>query len=219
MNTLRLFTGVLFVFFIFSYALSQQTGPAVPVQPNSNYNYTEAFGPGFYTKNGIHIRSAGGQRGHAYWQNRADYKLDIRLDEKNNEISGTEILTYTNNSPDKMSFIWMQLDQNLFKEDSRGHAMVPPSGSRSGAHGQKFDAGYKIKSVRILENSGTGIVEKDPEYIVEGTRMQIHLPSELAALGGKLQLKIEYSFISPEYGSDRMGILETKNGKIFSVAQ
>src|SRR5690606_27029211 len=103
--------------------------------------------------------------------------------------------------------------------DSRGHAMVPPSGSRSGAHGQKFDAGYKIKSVRILENSGTGIVEKDPEYIVEGTRMQIHLPSELAALGGKLQLKIEYSFISPEYGSDRMGILETKNGKIFSVAQ
>src|SRR5690606_9970439 len=135
-------------------------------QPNSNYNYTEAFGPGFYTKNGNDIRSAGGQPGHAYWQNRADYKLDIRLDEVENEISGTMILNYTNNSPDKMSFIWMQLDQNLFKEDSRGHALISPSGSRSGSHGQKFDAGYKIRSVKILESSGGKIFEKDVEYLI-----------------------------------------------------
>ena len=88
-------------------------------QVGGNYNYHETFGPLFYTKNGNEFRSAGGQPGPKYWQNRADYKLDVRLNEQSNEISGTVLLTYTNNSPDKLPFIWMQLDQNLFKEDSR----------------------------------------------------------------------------------------------------
>ncbi|MES3018954.1 MAG: M1 family metallopeptidase [Bacteroidota bacterium] len=205
-----------------SNAFSQQTGAAgqlVPAQPTTNYDYHDTFGPIFYTKNGNDIRSASGQPGPKYWQNRADYKLSVKLNEQTNEISGTEIINYTNNSPDKMSFVWMQLDQNLFKEDSRGQALIPPGGSRSGARGQKFDAGYKIKSVKIIETENGKTTEKDPEYFVEGTRMQIYLPSELAATGGKMQIKIEYSFISPQYGSDRMGILNTKNGKIFSVAQ
>ncbi|MHB1179889.1 MAG: M1 family metallopeptidase [Daejeonella sp.] len=193
---------------------------SAPIQPStSKYDYHDTFGPIFYTKNGNDFRSAGGQPGSKYWQNRADYKLSVRLNEQSNELTGTEILTYTNNSPDKMSFIWMQLDQNLFKEDSRGQALIPPSGSRSGARGQKFDAGYKIKSIKILENEGRKMVERDPEYLIDDTRMQIFLPSELSAAGGKLQVKIEYTFVSPEYGSDRMGILNTKNGKIFSVAQ
>lgn len=113
----------------------------------------------------------------------------------------------------------MQLDQNLFKEDSRGQAIIPPTGSRNGARGQKFDAGYKIKSVKLLSAEKGKTLEKDAEYLIDDTRMQIYLPSELSAEGGQLRLKIEYSFISPEYGSDRMGILNTKNGKIFSVAQ
>ena len=222
MGRLKIFTLTLIFFSVVSEAISQQTvatGQSLPAQPATNYDYHDAFGPIFYTKNGNDIRSAGGQPGPKYWQNRADYKLSVRLDEQTNEISGTEILTYTNNSPDQMSFIWMQLDQNLFKEDSRGNALIPPAGSRSGSRGQKFDAGYKIKSIKIMETQGGKVVEKDPEYLIEGTRMQIYLPSELAASGGKLQLKIEYSFISPQYGSDRMGILDTKNGKIFSVAQ
>lgn len=193
--------------------------PLSDQSPLSKYDYHDTFGPIFYTKNGNDFRSAGGQPGPKYWQNRADYKLSVRLNDQTNELSGTEILTYTNNSPDKMSFIWMQLDQNLFREDSRGKAIIPPSGSRSGARGQTFDAGYKIKSVKILETENGRIVEKAPEYFIEDTRMQIYLPSELASSGGKLQVKIEYSFISPQYGSDRMGILDTKNGKIFSVAQ
>ncbi|MGB4398318.1 MAG: M1 family metallopeptidase [Daejeonella sp.] len=222
MGRLKIFTLALILFSAVYDAISQQTtttGQNLPAQPASKYDYHDAFGPIFYTKNGNDVRSASGQPGPKYWQNRADYKLSIRLNPQTNEISGTEILTYTNNSPDKMSFIWMQLDQNLFKEDSRGHALVPPGGSRSGSHGQKFDAGYKIKSIRIIETLSGKSVEKDPEYFIEGTRMQIYLPSELAASGGKLQLKIEYSFVSPQYGSDRMGILDTKNGKIFSVAQ
>ena len=222
MGRLKFLTLALILFSAVSDTVSQETattGQNLPAQSASKYDYHDAFGPVFYTKNGNDVRSASGKPGAKYWQNRADYNLSIRLNPQTNEISGTEILTYTNNSPDKMSFIWMQLDQNLFKEDSRGHALIPPTGSRSGSHGQKFDAGYKIKSIKIIETLSGKTVEKDPEYFIEGTRMQIYLPFELAASGGKLQLKIEYSFVSPQYGSDRMGILDTKNGKIFSVAQ
>ena len=185
----------------------------------NNYNYNDAFSPLFYTKNGNNYRSAGGQPGPSYWQNRADYKLSVRLNDQTNEISGTEIITYTNNSPDKLGFIWMQLDQNLFKSDSRGNAIIPPTGSRNGARGQQFEGGYTIKSVKLISIEKVKTIESSVEFLIEETRMQIYLPSALAAGGGQLKLKIEYSFISPDYGSDRMGILNTKNGKIFSVAQ
>ena len=192
---------------------------AQEAQLSSNYNYHDTFGPIFYTKNGNEFRSAGGQPGPKYWQNRADYKLSVRLNDQTNEISGLTEITYTNNSPDNLPFIWMQLDQNLFKEDSRGNAIIPPGGSRSGSHGQKFDAGYKIKSVKIVSLEKGKVFEKETSYIINDTRMQIYLPKELASGGGQLKLKIDYSFISPDYGSDRMGVMHTGNGKIFSVAQ
>lgn len=213
MNRLKFFQFVIALLCLVNQAYTQQS------VVGGNYNYHDTFGPMFYTKNGDEYRSAGGQPGPKYWQNRADYKLAVRLNEQSNEISGTVVLTYTNNSPDKLPFIWMQLDQNLFKEDSRGHAIIPPGGSRSGARGQKFDGGYKIKSVKILSIEKGKTIEKNAEHFMEDTRMQVYLPNELPSGGGQLRLKIEYSFISPDYGSDRMGILETKNGKIFSVAQ
>ena len=179
----------------------------------NNYNYNDAFSPLFYTKNGNDYRSSGGQPGPSYWQNRADYKLSVRLNDQTNEISGTEIITYTNNSPDKLGFIWMQLDQNLC------NAIIPPTGSRNGAHGQQFDGGYTIKSVKLISVEKGKTIELSVEFLIQDTRMQIYLPSAISAGGGQLKLKIEYSFISPDYGSDRMGILNTKNGKIFSVAQ
>ena len=185
----------------------------------NNYNYNDAFSPLFYTKNGNDYRSSGGQPGPSYWQNRADYKLSVRLNDQTNEISGTEIITYTNNSPDKLGFIWMQLDQNLFKNDSRGNAIIPPTGSRNGARGQQFEGGYTIKSVKLISVEKGKTIELSVEFLIQDTRMQIYLPSAISAGGGQLKLKIEYSFISPDYGSDRMGILNTKNGKIFSVAQ
>ena len=189
-----------------------------PNAPASKYDYRDAFAPFFYTKNGNEYRAASGEPGPKYWQNRADYKLDVKLNEATNEIAGTEILTYTNNSPLKLNFIWMQLDQNLFKKDSRGSAIVPLNGSRNGGGGQEFDAGYKIKSVKIL--SGAKNEKATPvEYIIEDTRMQLFLPKELAANGGSIKIQIEYSFISPQYGSDRMGIYNAKNGKVFTVAQ
>lgn len=185
----------------------------------NNYDYKEAFHTNFYTKNGNEYRSASGQPGPKYWQNRADYKLTVSLNEEANELSGSTTISYTNNSPDKLAFLWLQLDQNLFRKDSRGNAIIPVGGSRNGAHGQEFDGGYKIKSVKLISLVNGKNIESDVKFSVNDTRMQVFLPSELAAIGGKLRLKIDYSFISPEYGSDRMGILNTKNGKIFTVAQ
>ncbi|HVT86247.1 MAG TPA: M1 family metallopeptidase [Chitinophagaceae bacterium] len=186
--------------------------------PKTNYSYTETFAPFFYSKNGNEYRAATGEPGPKYWQNRADYQIAAKLNEETNEITGTEVLTYTNNSPLKMNFIWMQLDQNLFRQDSRGSAIVPIGGSRNGGRGQIFDAGDKIKSVKILSGPNNATVT-DAKYMIDDTRMQIFLPKELNANGGVLKVKIEYSFISPDYGSDRMGILQTKNGKIFTIAQ
>ncbi|MDD5149187.1 MAG: M1 family metallopeptidase [Flavobacterium sp.] len=198
---------------------SQQIPASTANKQISNYDYHAAFAPFFYSKDGTTTRSASGQPGPEYWQNRADYLLTAKLDDAKNEISGTSTITYTNNSPDKMSFVWMYLDQNLFKSDSRGNAVIPISGSRNGAQGQIFDGGDKIKSVKIVTTSKGKTTETDAKYSINDTRMQVFLPQDLKSKGGIVKIKIEYSFISPNEGSDRMGILETKNGKIFTIAQ
>ena len=213
---LNLMAGITLAFLaVTGLARAQQTStlqpPAATQLPVSNYDYHETFGPLFYTKNGNEFRAADGQPGSKYWQNRADYQLAARLNDVTNEITGSEVLTYTNNSPLDLSYLWMNLEQNLFRLDSRGTAIVPLSGSRNWGRGQDFDAGFKIKSVTI---DGTAV-----KFAVSDTRMQLFLPKEVSANGGQVKLKIEYSFIAPNYGSDRMGIQDTKNGKIFQVGQ
>ncbi|MFA6087395.1 M1 family metallopeptidase [Mucilaginibacter sp.] len=200
---------------ISSVSQAQQTPPATA--PVSNYNYHDAFAPLFYTKNGSEFRAADGQQGPKYWQNRADYQLAAKLDDQTNEVTGTEVLTYTNNSPQRLSFLWMQVDQNLFKADSRGTAIIPPSGSRNGGRGLMPDGGYKIKSVKMLGAKGKPAVAL--KFLINDTRMQIFLPQAVTPNGGQIKLNIEYSYIVPEYGSDRTGIQNTKNGKIYTVAQ
>ncbi|MFN9803590.1 MAG: M1 family metallopeptidase [Bacteroidota bacterium] len=182
----------------------------------SNYSYTETFAPFFYSKNGNEFRSASGEPGPRYWQNKVDYMIDVKLNEATNEIKGYEIITYTNNSPQKLPYLWMQLDQNLFRKDSRGSAITPYNGSRNGGRGQGFDAGYKITAVKMLKEKNVMV---DIPFMIEDTRMQLFLPKDLPAGGGKIQFRIDFSFISPDYGSDRMGIQPSKNGKIFTIAQ
>jgi hypothetical protein len=194
-----------------SYAQQQPAAAATPAAPVSQYNYRDAFAPLFYSKNGTEYRAADGQPGPKYWQNRADYQIAASLNDQTNEITGSETLTYTNNSPQKLGFLWLQVDQNLFRADSRGTAIVPLTGSRNWGRGQVFDAGDKIKSVKA-----DGIEVK---YIITDTRMQVLLPKELEANGAKVKIQIEWSFIAPDYGSDRMGVQTTKNGKIFQIAQ
>jgi len=185
----------------------------------SNYNYNNAFGHDFYTKNGTATRSASGKPGHAYWQNSADYKIDVNLNESTKEISGSETITYTNNSPDALDFLWMQLDQNLFKIDSRGKSIVPIRGSRNGDKGQNFDGGYGINTIQLIYKKGRRSTEVNTTYTIVDTRMKVNLPKALEANGGTVGIKIDFSFTSPDYGSDRMGVLETKNGRVFTLAQ
>ncbi|XHR95204.1 M1 family metallopeptidase [Mucilaginibacter sp. UC70_90] len=199
-----------------SISYAQQPAPTPTTPAGSVYDYHETFGPGFYTKNGTEFRAASGEPGYKYWQNRADYQLAAKLNDQTNEITGSEVLTYTNNSPQTLGFMWMQLDQNLFKLDSKGTAIVPPAGSRNWGRGEAFDAGYKIKSVKVAGAKGEYV---DVKFLITDTRMQVFLPKEIAANGGQAKLKIEYSFVSPNYGSDRMGYLQTKNGKVYTIAQ
>ena len=183
----------------------------INAQEASKYDYHEAFKPLFYQNNATETRSASGKPGHNYWQNRADYNLNVTLNDQTNEISGYSEITYTNNSFDSLEFLWLQLDQNLFDKDSRGSALLPMSGSRYGDAGSDFNGGYKIKSVTI---DG-----KPAKYSVVDTRMQIDLAKALKAKGGKAKIKVEYSYTVPNEGADRTGIIDTKNGKIFTIAQ
>ena len=186
-------------------------GINVFAQDVPKYDYQEAFKPFFYQNNGTETRSASGKPGYKYWQNKADYHLVVSLNEQTNEISGFSEISYTNNSFDTLEFLWLQLDQNLFNKDSRGSALTPLNGSRYGDANSKFNGGYQIKSVTIDE--------KPVKYKVIDTRMQIDLVKALKAKGGKAKIKIEYSYTIPEEGADRTGILSTKNGRIYTIAQ
>ncbi|MGM8363132.1 M1 family metallopeptidase [Flavobacterium sp. ARAG 55.4] len=217
MKNIRL--GVIFQIALFLGGSALTAQETTALKQKSNYDYHDAFAPFFYTKNGTATRSASGKPGVAYWQNRADYQLTASLNESTNEITATDIITYTNNSTDEMSFLWLNLDQNLFKEDSRGEAIVPVTGSRNGKQGQIFDGGHKIKSVKIIKIDNKKVKDLEAKYLITDTRMQIFLPETLKSKGGKVEFKIEFSYISPNEGSDRTGVLETKNGKIFTIAQ
>jgi len=185
---------------------------AYPQQPESKYDYQDAFNPFFYLNNGNEYRSASGKPGPKYWQNAVDYKISARLNDQTNEITATVTLEYTNNSPDELEFLWLQLDQNMFSKEGRGRQIVPLTRSRYGNALSEFDGGYHIKSVKL----GSG---RDAEHLINDTRMQVFLPEPLAAKGGKTSLTIEYSYTVPTHGADRTGVLETRNGKIFAIAQ
>src|SRR3954468_24996187 len=94
----------------------------------SKYDAHKAFDPNFYPQTGNDYRSASGEPGPKYWQNRADYSLDCTLDAGKHWVAGTVDITYTNNSPDQLRFLWLQLHQNIYKEESRGSATPPQTG-------------------------------------------------------------------------------------------
>ena len=182
-------------------------------QKISTYDPHTLFSPLFYP-DGSATRGADGSPNTSYWQNRADYQINVSLDESSSQISGSVIITYKNNSPFALPFLWLQLDQNLFAKGSRGQARMPVgSRSRYGNAESVFDGGYKISAVKnITENVNA-------DYLITDTRMQIKLPKALKSGGDIIKIKIDYSFTLPEEGADRCGILKTKNGNIFAVAQ
>lgn len=177
----------------------------------SKFNPYEAFAPGFYTANGDEVRTATGRPGVKYWQNSASYKIDVTFDDVKDHISGTVVITYKNNSPENMPFVWLQMDQNIYDPESRSGAVT--SGGRWG--NRNFKGGYEIGGVSIV---AAGVAQK-VKYEVVDTRMRVDLPQALKPNGGVLQLKVKFAFNIAEYGTDRMGIMKSKNGKIYEIAQ
>jgi Peptidase family M1 domain len=186
---------------------------SVALFAQSNYDHRETFHPQFYPYPGNDFRSASGEPGPRYWQNRADYAIQCELDTATHTLTGDVVITYTNNSPDALRFIWLQLDQNIYKKDSRASATTTETGGRWANGG--FTNGYEISNLQI---ESAGIYTPATNTVTNDTRMQVWLKNPLAK-GASVRLKMNYKFIIPEYGTDRMGRLNTEKGMIYEVAQ
>ena len=183
------------------------------VAAQSVYNHREAFHPIFYPYPGNEYRSASGAPGPKYWQNSADYVIDAALDPGKHIVTGKVKIHYTNNSPDDLRFIWLQLDQNIYRKDSRGTATTTTLGGRWA--NTEYTDGQVIKSIELINN---GIASPVTDTILSDTRMQIPLSQPLKN-GSAVDIFIQYQFTIPEYGTDRMGRLKQKAGWIYEVAQ
>lgn len=208
MNFRKVFLSISFT--VAAFTVNAQTG-AAPTPPK--YDQHKVFKPQFYPDKANEYRTAGGAPGVKYWQNRADYKMSVTLDTAKNRVSGSVLITYTNNSPDALPFLWLQLDQNILREDSRAQETSNVNGGRFA--NRTYTQGDEIKSVSLITDGKT----TKADYMVNDTRMQIKLASALKPAGAKIQIRIDYAFEIPEYGTDRMGRLETMNGWIYEVAQ
>lgn len=158
------------------------------------------------------VRAASGAPGPEYWQQRADYAIEVTLDAGGHRLTGSERITYTNNSPDSLRSLWLQLDQNLFREDSYGARRAP----EDARHGGFFEeGGFELSGV-TLERDGETVA---PEYRVEDTMMEILLDRPLAPEGRQIDIDIEFSFEIPESGADRMGYVDAGSATIYELAQ
>ncbi|WP_428330769.1 M1 family metallopeptidase [Mucilaginibacter sp.] len=176
----------------------------------TNYEPSAAFSPLFYSQKGNEVHAANGEPGLKYWQNRVDYTLNAVLDTTAKTLTATEKLTYTNNSPDALQFLWLQLDQNTYKKTARSNFVT---GFTPGPN-QHTD-GYQIESISI----SSGNVSTKAEFIVTDTRMQIRLPKAVLPNGGTINLIIKYKYTIPGNFGNRTDYVDTRNGKIYEIAQ
>ena len=115
-------------------------------QDNTNQNKFRQLGQELPTPNVY--RTASGAPGHQYWQQEADYKMKIRIDDKTQKLYGEQVITYHNNSPDQLRYLWMQLDQNVRSKDSDAHDIRETGLSDKMSKGQidwlnpDFDGGF-----------------------------------------------------------------------------
>jgi hypothetical protein len=181
------------------------------------------------------VRTASGAPGHEYWQQRADYKIRAQLDEARRAVTGSETVTYHNNSPDTLHYLWVQLDQNMFRADSdnrnissypsreawrtagtNGQTGLQYEAARFLAESRKFDGGFKVASL-------TGTDGKPLRYVINKTMMRIDLDQPLKP-GSRFSFNMAWSFNVPETNvlGRRMGFerfdKEDKND-LFEIAQ
>jgi len=173
-------------------------------------------------------RTASGAPGHEYYQQRADYDMSITLDDETQRIYGEETITYTNNSPDELRYLWVQLDQNMRAKNSmtqqiqtggifneRGGAAQTAFNQLKNSQFYDFDGGFKLAYVQTT--SGTNL-----PYTVNNTMMRVDLPTPLRQ-GQKFSFKIKWWFNI----NDRMDIggrsgyeyFEEEDNYLYTIAQ
>ncbi len=189
MTKLRSFFLLLTILFS-SFAIAQEVESEAPVSGHSNENKFRQLYEEFSTPN--MYRAASGAPGNAYYQQRADYDMKIELDDKNQKLYGQETITYFNNSPDDLEYLWVQLDQNVRKKDSpslerNGSGVQPydyPSSFVNNYLNDPFDGGFNIEYVR--DHKGNPM-----SYVINQTMMRVNL-SRLLKSGSKISFSIKW---------------------------
>jgi hypothetical protein len=172
------------------------------------YNPRETFAPFDMGQAPTVYRSADGRAGPQYWQNRADYTIRAAIDPACHVLTGTVDIRYTNYSPLPLDVLWVHLEQNRYRPDSRG---VLSGGAAPGGTTE----GMSLDSVKLVHGKSTVAVEP----LISDTRAQIALPAPLRP-GASVTLRIAYHYTVPKdpWGG-RTGWMDSPNGPIYSVAQ
>jgi len=140
-------------------------------------------------------RTASGAPGHEYWQQRADYDMQVEIDDDKQTLTGAETITYYNNSPDVLNYLWLQVDQNIYSTNSDTYSTltgtlpdkINPAMMQYLTSDYNFDGGYKIKSVK---DAATG---QPLAYLVNKTMMRV-LPPKPVGSKQKFSFIIEWSY-------------------------
>jgi len=167
------------------------------------------------------IRTGAGTPGPDYWQQRADYNLTASLDVSQHRLTGTEVLTYHNNSPDTLRYIWYQLDQNICQRDSRG-SFVYLQSTRNAC----ISDGYLISDVAAIRGGAPAARGRraQPETrtplttSVNGTLMRVDLDQPLPPRAA-VRIEMQYAYVVPEHGSDRTGRMRYGDDWEYTIAQ
>ncbi|MGQ0553137.1 MAG: M1 family metallopeptidase [Planctomycetota bacterium] len=163
------------------------------------------------------VRNASGAPGAEYWQQQADYQIEAALDPVSRVVKGRARIRYLNNSPDALDYVWLHLEQNLFRADSLGEtlrrnaARAPRAGGGARPEGPGTDGAV----IRGLRGAGGAPLP----YVVHDTLARIDLPAPLAGSGGELVFEIDWEFSVPERVFRRFGSEKVEQGEIFELAQ
>ena len=164
------------ILFSSAMVIAQKTNDPERYSGHKNENKFKELYDEFATPN--MFRTGSGAPGPAYYQQQADYKMSLELDDANSRLSGYETITYTNNSPDELKFLWIQLDQNMRAPNSKspliekGGVTLKPSAFAKTYMKNVFKRGFNIE--KVLDVNGKGL-----EYMINGTMMRIELPNTM----------------------------------------
>jgi len=199
-------------------AAAAVAAPIAPVSSAAHYDPLETFARLALPDPVTGARAANGAPGAQYWQNRADYTLHARLLPEKKQLSGTEIITYSNNSPVDLDSLWLQLDQNMYRNDSRAsYALTFRQMQSRELHvplAETATTGDQLDSVEV-EAAGHTV---KADYLVSDTRMQIRLAEPLKP-HTRLRLHITYHYTVPGEFGGRTAWAPSQNGDIFDIAQ